>query len=77
MGYISPKQKADFVAKDEKSYYAEPIISNVVSGKYPISRPLFIYTDGAPQGAVKKFIDYALSKEGQEIVLQTDFVPVK
>lgn len=77
MGYISPKQKAVFVAKDEKSEYEEPIISNVVSGKYPISRPLFIYTDGAPQGAVKKFIDYALSKEGQEIVLQTDFVPVK
>ncbi len=77
MGYISPKQKAVFVAKDEKSEYEEPVISNVVSGKYPISRPLFIYTDGAPQGAVKKFIDYALSKEGQEIVLQTDFVPVK
>ncbi len=77
MGYISAKQKPVAVAKDEKSEYAEPIIENVLNGKYPISRPLLIYTNGAPQGLVKKFIDFALSKEGQDIVLATDFVPIK
>lgn len=76
MGYISTKQKAIFVAKDEKSEYEAPTIENVVNGKYPISRPLFLYTNGEPQGLVKKFVDYALSKEGQEIVLKTDFVPI-
>ena len=77
MGYISPKQKAIFVAKDAKSEYEEPVINNVINGKYPISRPLYVYTNGVPEGAVKKFVDFALSKEGQEIVLKTDFVPVK
>jgi len=76
MGYISPKQKPIAVAKDEKSEYIEPTIENVVGGAYPISRPLFIYTNGEPAGLVKKFVDFSLSKEGQEIVLKTDFVPI-
>ncbi len=76
MGYISARQKPVAVAKDEKSEYESPAIENVVNGKYPISRPLLIYTNGLPQGLVKKFVDFALSKEGQDIVLATDFVPV-
>jgi len=76
MGYISPKQKPVMVAKDAASEYEAPTIENVVNGKYPISRPLFLYTNGQPQGLVKKFVDACLSKEGQEIVLQTDFVPI-
>ncbi len=77
MGYISAKQKAILVAKDEKSEFVAPTIENVINGKYPISRPLLIYTNGQPQGLVKKFIDFCLAKEGQDIVLKTDFVPVK
>jgi len=76
MGYISTKQKPIMVAKDEKSVYEAPTIENVINGKYPISRPLFLYTNGEPKGLVKKFVDFCLSKEGQDIVLKTDFVPV-
>lgn len=76
MGYISKKQKPLSLAKDEKSEYETPTIENVINGKYPISRPLFLYTNGAPEGLVKKFVDFTLSKEGQDIVLATDFVPV-
>lgn len=77
MGYISKKQKPVAVAKDASSEYIEPTIENVLNGKYPISRPLFLYTNGDPAGLIKKFVDYALSTEGQEIVLATDFVPIK
>jgi len=79
MGYISPKQQPVSVAKDENSEYVEPTIDNVVDGRYPISRPLFVYTNGQPQEGtlVKKFIDFMLSPEGQKIELETDFVPVK
>lgn len=76
MGYILARQKAVAVAKDNKSEYVEPKIENVINGKYPISRPLFLYTNGAPQGLTKKFADFTLSKEGQDIVLATDFVPI-
>lgn len=77
MGYISPKQKAIAVAKDGKSEFIIPTVDNVISGKYPISRPLFVYTNAQPQGAVKNCIDFVLSKEGQNIVAATEFVPVK
>jgi phosphate transport system substrate-binding protein len=76
MGYISPKQKAISVAKDPNSEFIVPTIENVISGKYPISRPLLLYTNGQPEGLIKKFVDFTLSKEGQDIVLKTDFVPV-
>jgi phosphate transport system substrate-binding protein len=76
MGYISKKQKPLAIAKDEQSEYEAPTIENVINGKYPISRPLFLYTNGVPGGLVKKFLDFALSKEGQDIVMATDFVPV-
>ncbi|MDO8662502.1 MAG: PstS family phosphate ABC transporter substrate-binding protein [Candidatus Omnitrophota bacterium] len=77
MGYTSAKQKSIAVAKDERSEYVIPAIENVLNGKYPISRPLFVYTNGSPTGSVKKFVDFILSKEGQDIVTATDFVPVK
>ncbi len=76
MGYISKKQKPLAIAKDEKSEYEVPTIEDVINGKYPISRPLFLYTNGVPGGLVKKFVDFTLSKEGQDIILATDFVPI-
>lgn len=77
MGYISSRQKPIMVAKDEMAEYVAPTIDNVINGRYPISRPLFLYTNGEPQGLVKKFIDFCLSETGQDIVLKTDFVPIK
>ena len=75
MGYISQRQKVIAVAKDANSPYISPAIESVQEGFYPISRPLLLYTKGQPQGIVKAFVDFALSKEGQEIVKKTDFVP--
>ena len=77
MGYISDKHKPVSIAKDTESPYVAPTIENVIGGSYPISRPLLMYTNGPPQGLIKKFIDFALSAEGQKIVRATDFVPAK
>ncbi len=77
MGYISDKQKPVAVAAATGDEYVAPTIENVINGKYPISRPLFLYTNGEPEGLVKRFVDFAFSEEGQRIVLETDFVPVK
>ncbi|MGD1045436.1 MAG: phosphate ABC transporter substrate-binding protein [Bacteroidota bacterium] len=77
MGYITAKEKAIKVAKDKNSPYEAPTMENVISGAYPISRPLLMYTKGEPQGLAKTFIDYVLSPAGQQIVKKLDFVPVK
>lgn len=54
-----------------------PSKDTVLSGKYPVSRPLFMYTDGAPKGAIKKYIDFVLGPEGQKIVDEEGFVALK
>ena len=77
MGNISKHQKALPIAKDKTAEAVYPTVENVVSGKYPISRPLFMYVKNDPAGDVKKFIDFILSPEGQELVLTMDFVPIK
>lgn len=55
----------------------QPTLENVQSGKYPIARGLYSNTRGEPVGLVKKFIDYLFTTEGQKIVAQKGFVPVK
>lgn len=48
----------------------------VVSGKYPISRFLYMYTAKPPTGEIKAFIDYVLSTEGQSIVEEVGYFPL-
>lgn len=71
IGYLSGKVK-DIEVDDVKCTK-----ENIVSGKYPLSRPLFMYTNGAPAGKVKKFIDFVLSDEGQKMVEEEGFVGLK
>ncbi len=51
-----------------------PSRETVISGKYPITRPLFMYTNGKPQGLVKGYIDFILSDEGQKLFEEEGFV---
>lgn len=53
-----------------------PSIATVQDGTYPIARNLNLYTNGAPTGAVKDFIDFLMSKEGQAIIEAEGFVPI-
>ncbi len=45
-----------------------PTLENVASSKYPMTRPLFMITDGQPKGSVKEYIDYLISPEGQKLL---------
>ncbi|MFU2208450.1 PstS family phosphate ABC transporter substrate-binding protein [Solidesulfovibrio sp. C21] len=46
------------------------------SKKYPISRDLYIYTNGAPSGAAKGLVDFLLGPDGQKLVKEVGFVPL-
>lgn len=46
----------------------QPIAAEIVSGRYPMSRPLTFVTNGPPAGQAKTFIDFVLSSRGQELV---------
>ncbi|MBC8066327.1 MAG: PstS family phosphate ABC transporter substrate-binding protein [Chlorobia bacterium] len=65
---IAAKKGGTPIAPDE---------TNVRGKKYPIWRYLYYYTNGAPRGDVKKFIDFALSTEGQKIVEQVGYFSLK
>lgn len=51
-----------------------PSTETVLNGSYPISRPLFLYTNGTASGDVKAFVDYCLSGSGQKIVTETGYI---
>jgi len=56
---------------------ALPSKESVLAKSYPYARPTFFYTDGEPTGVVKEFIDFTVGPEGQKIVEQVGFVPIK
>ena len=53
---------------------------DVYSGKYPLSRYLYVYVNKAPNKPlsplVREFVKYALSAEGQQVVLKDGYLPV-
>jgi phosphate transport system substrate-binding protein len=51
-----------------------PSEETVVNGSYPIARPLYLYTAREPAGQVKAFLDWVLSRDGQQIVRDLGFV---
>ncbi len=64
------------VRKDDASPAIEPTEDNVVTGTYPISRYLYFYTIGEPDGALKHFIDWVRGAEGQKICAQVGYFPL-
>ena len=56
---------------------ASPSKGSVLAKSYPYARPTFFYTNGEPTGVVKEFIDFTVGPEGQKIVEQVGFVPIK
>ncbi len=76
LGYVTPDQKVVSVAPTEGEPYVFPTLETVRDGSYPIARPLFIYTIGAPQGAVREYLSWILGPEGQAIVQELGFVPL-
>jgi phosphate transport system substrate-binding protein len=56
---------------------ASPSKESVLGKSYPYARPTFLYTNGEPGGVAKEFIDFIVGPEGQKIVEQVGFVPIK
>lgn len=55
----------------------EPTEENVKNGKYKVSRTLHMITKGEPNGAVKDYLDYVLSSDGQKVVEEKGYMPIK
>ncbi len=54
-----------------------PTVATASDGSYPIARPLLMYTNGEPEGAVKAYLDWILSDAGQCIILGKGYAAVR
>jgi len=76
MGYATEEVHQVCLARDASTPCVAPSKETAKSGEYPLSRNLFMYTLGEPEGEVKAYLDWILSPDGQQIVAQNGFIPM-
>lgn len=80
IGYKTSGVKAISLSKKNGGTQYEPNYANVMNGKYPLGRMLYINVVKEPNKPlptlVKEFLKYVLSKEGQEIVIKDGYLPL-
>ncbi len=70
-GYLNPSLKKLNVNGME----ATP--QSALSKEWPIARELYVFTNGAPDGAVKKLVDYLVDpQKGQKAVSEVGYIPL-
>jgi phosphate transport system substrate-binding protein len=80
LGYaLAAKDKVKIIGvkADANSPAVMPSDETVTSGQYSISRPLYLYLNSKMTADVKAFVDFCLSKDGQEIVRKEGYVAIK
>ena len=75
LGYVPKDLKMIAIAKKVGEPYVLPSIDTVNDKSYAIARDLYMYTNGAPAGIIKDYLDWILSDEAQQIVADLGFVP--
>lgn len=77
MGYVTDEVKVIKIKRTETDTAIVPSILGVRNGSYPVSRPLYLYTNGQPMDAIKAYVDWVMGTKGQQIVTKLDFVTLK
>jgi phosphate transport system substrate-binding protein len=80
IGYITPGVRALPLAAKDGDAPVEATQENAYSGKYPLSRFLYVYVNKAPgeglDPLVREFMKLVLSREGQEICVKDGYFPL-
>jgi phosphate transport system substrate-binding protein len=77
LGYVTEEVKPLAIKQMADSTGVLPSVQTALDGTYPVARPLLFYTDGEPSDVIKDFIDYCLSSEGQDKVIEVGYVPLE
>ena len=76
VGYIG----LGYLNKDVKALTVNSVTGSsatTLDGTFPISRPLFMFTQGWPEGDIVKFLNFVLRPDkGQKLVGEVGFVPL-
>jgi phosphate transport system substrate-binding protein len=80
IGYVTSGVKTVHLAKKAGDPFFSTRPDDVLSGKYPLARFLYVYVNKAPNRPadplVQEFVKFVLSKEGQEIVVKDGYLPI-
>ena len=76
MGYATPEVKMLKISAKKGEPGVAPTVENAVSGSYPITRPLHIYTLGDPEGTLSEYLKWIMSDGGQAVVSELGYVPI-
>ena len=77
LAYATHEVKMPCVSGEEGSDCVAPSVESASDGSYPVARPLLMYTAGQPEGAIKQYMDWILSDEGQCIIFEKGYAPVR
>ena len=75
LAYATEHVKMVCIAKDDGAACVSPSVATASDGSYPVARPLFMYTNGQPEGEIKKYMDWLKSDEGQCIIIAKGYAP--
>lgn len=80
IGYKTSGVKAIALSKKDGETAYAPTYENVLQGKYPLERMLYVYVVKKPNEPlpklVEEFIRFVLSEEGQKIVVKDGYLPL-
>jgi phosphate transport system substrate-binding protein len=77
LAYATDHLKMVCISKDSNDACVSPSVATASDHSYPIARPLFMYTDGEPKGAIKEYMDWIKSDTGQCILLKKGYASVR
>jgi len=75
LAYATDRVKMACIVGKDGGDCVNPSVATAVDHSYPIARPLFMYTNGEPQGEIRKYLDWILSDAGQCIILKKGYAP--
>ena len=75
LAYATDHLKLACISKKDGDACVSPSVPTASDRSYPIARPLFMYTNGEPQGAIKGYMDWILSDTGQCILKKKGYAP--
>jgi phosphate transport system substrate-binding protein len=76
LAYATDHVKLACISKNGEAC-VNPSVATAVDRSYPIARPLFMYTNGEPEGEIKKYLDWVMSDAGQCIIRNKGYAPMK
>ena len=80
IGYTTSEVRTVPLSKSIGTGYFAPTYRNVLAGRYPLARILYVYVNKSPAGkldpVVDAFLRFVLAREGQAVVIKDGYLPL-